>query len=48
MINFKTYLTEAIRANAFAKAAVLIKQYLQKKLGKVYYFPTPEVFNPNL
>lgn len=47
MINFKKYLTEAIRANDFAKAAVLIKQYLQKKLGKVYYFPTPEVFNPS-
>lgn len=45
MITFKHYLTEAVRANDFARASALIKQYLQKHLGKTYYFPVPEVFN---
>jgi hypothetical protein len=47
MITFKHYLTEAVRAGDFAKTSMLIKQYLQKKIGKVYFFPTPEVFNPS-
>lgn len=47
MISFKTYLEEAVRGNDFPKAAALIKNYLQKHLGKVYFFPTPEVFNPS-
>lgn len=44
MISFKQYLTESVRATDFVRASVLIKHYLQKHLGKVYYFPTPEVF----
>lgn len=46
MIKFKNYLKEDIRAGDFPRASKLIKSYLQKHLGKVYYFPIPEVFMP--
>jgi len=47
MLTFKEFITEAIRQKDFPRAANLIKRYLQKQVGKVYYFPTPEVFNPS-
>jgi hypothetical protein len=39
-------LNEAIRQKDFARVGNLIQQYLRKKLGKVYLFPTPENFIP--
>jgi len=39
-------ITEAIRSADFPKAVVLIRRYLQNKIGKVYAYPVPEVFHP--
>jgi hypothetical protein len=39
-------INEAIRSADFPKATTLIKRYLMGKLGKVYFYPTPEVFRP--
>jgi hypothetical protein len=46
MISFKNYLSEDIRVGDFPRASKLIKAYLEKHIGKTYYFPTPEVFMP--
>lgn len=42
-----TQLNEAINKKDFGRAASVIHKYLQSKLGKVFFFPTPEVFTPN-
>jgi hypothetical protein len=39
-------INEAIRAKDFGRATQLIKKYLTGKLGKVYFYPSPEVFHP--
>lgn len=44
---FKTYLTEAVRTSDFSRAAGLIRNYLNKHIGKVFFFPSPEVFHPS-
>ena len=43
----KKPINEAIRSADFPKATQLIKKYLTGKIGKVYFFPTPEVFHPS-
>ena len=48
MINFKQFaqanLTEAVKYTDFPKVANLIRKYLAKHVGHVFYFPTPETF----
>jgi hypothetical protein len=40
----QTVITEAIRAKDFTGSIQLVKTYLQGKIGKVYFYPQPEVF----
>ena len=40
-------LVEAIRADDFHRATLLVQKYLRKYLGqKVYFYPVPDVFIP--
>lgn len=48
MIDFKqfiqTTLSESVKYADFPKVANLIRKYLAKHVGHVFYFPTPEIF----
>jgi hypothetical protein len=46
-ISESVQLDEAIRSKDFPRATALIKKYFTGKLGKVYFFPMPEVFTPS-
>jgi hypothetical protein len=46
-ISESVQLDEAIRSKDFPRATALIKKYFTGKLGRVYFFPMPEVFTPS-